>query len=265
MTQAEQRAAFTTVADGVHRISEAYVNFYLVESPDGLTLVDSGLPASWKTLDHSVRGLGHSVDDIAALVLTHAHFDHLGLAHRLHTEYGVPVWVHGGDSYIARHPYRYRHEKSRFVFALAHPGGLPVLAGMAKAGALRVRGVDELKLFPDAGNAGGIGAPGGAALPVPGSPEVVFSPGHTAGHCGLYLRDRDVLFSGDALVTLDPYTGRTGPRIVAGAATMDSRQNLDTLTQLARTRASLVLPGHGEPWTGGIEEAVAAARHEAAA
>jgi glyoxylase-like metal-dependent hydrolase (beta-lactamase superfamily II) len=275
MTQAEQRAAFTTVADGVHRISEAYVNFYLVESPDGLILVDSGLPASWKTLDHSVRGLGHSVDDVVALVLTHAHFDHLGLAHRLHTEYGVPVWVHGGDSYIARHPYRYRHEKSRFVFALAHPGGLPVLAGMTKAGALRVRGVDELTLFPDAGGAGGVavegigaaeaGAPGGAALPVPGSPEVVFSPGHTAGHCGLYLRDRDVLFSGDALVTLDPYTGRTGPRIVAGAATMDSRQNLDTLTQLAQTGASLVLPGHGEPWTGGIEEAVAAARREAAA
>ena len=92
---------------------------------------------------------------------------------------------------------------------------------------------------------------------------MVFSPGHTAGHCGLYLRDRDVLFSGDALVTLDPYSGRTGPRIVAGAATMDSRQKLDTLTQLARTGASLVLPGHGQPWTGGIEEAVAAARREA--
>jgi glyoxylase-like metal-dependent hydrolase (beta-lactamase superfamily II) len=168
MTQAEQRAAFTTVADGVHRISEAYVNFYLVESPDGLTLVDSGLPASWKTLDHSVRGLGHSVDDIAALVLTHAHFDHLGLAHRLHTEYGVPVWVHGGDSYIARHPYRYRHEKSRFVFALAHPGGLPVLASMTKAGALRVRGVDELKLFPS--NIGSTACPSGSMAATPTLP-----------------------------------------------------------------------------------------------
>ncbi|TLM72905.1 MBL fold metallo-hydrolase [Pseudarthrobacter sp. NamB4] len=259
MTQAEQRrAAFTTVADGVHRVSEAYVNFYLVESNDGLTLVDSGLPASWKTLDAALRGLGHSLDDIKALVLTHAHFDHLGLAHRLHTQFGVPVWVHAGDSFIARHPYRYRHEKSRFVFSLAHPGGLPVLARMAAAGALRVRGVDGLSMFPQkAGQTG--------SLPVPGSPEVVFSPGHTAGHCGLYLRDRGVLFSGDALVTLDPYTGRRGPRIVAGAATMDSRQNLETLTQLAQTGASLVLPGHGEPWTGGIQEAVDAARREAAA
>ena len=259
MTQATSgKASFTTLADGVHRISEAFVNFYLVESPDGLTLVDSGLPAMWKTLEESVRGLGHAVGDIKAVLLTHAHFDHLGLAHRLHTEFKVPVWVHGGDSYIARHPYRYGHEKSRLLFALAHPGGLPVLARMARAGAMRVRGVDELTLFPAE-----IGPRGTSALPVPGSPEVVYSPGHTAGHCGLYLRDRDVLFSGDALVTLDPYTGRTGPRIVAGAATMDSRQNLDTLTQLGNTGASLVLPGHGEPWTGGIEEAVAAARREA--
>lgn len=253
MTPAGGRPAFTTVADGVHRISEAFVNFYLVESPDGLTLVDSGLPATWGTLEQSLKAIGHGTGDIKAVVLTHAHFDHLGLAHRLHEEFRVPVWVHRGDSYIARHPYRYRHEKSRFVFSLTHPGGLPVLTRMAKAGAFRVRGVDGVGLFPaDTGS-----------LPVPGSPEVVFSPGHTEGHCGLYLRDRDVLFSGDALVTLDPYSGKTGPRIVAGAATMDSRQNLETLSQLADTNASLVLPGHGEPWTGGIREAVEAARLQA--
>ncbi|MCU1541118.1 MAG: hypothetical protein JWM01_2065, partial [Arthrobacter sp.] len=93
-------------------------------------------------------------------------------------------------------------------------------------------------------------------------PEVVFSPGHTSGHCALFLRGRGVLFSGDALVTLDPYTGRTGPRIVAGAATADSGQNLESLTSLERTGAGLVLPGHGDPWTRGIEEAVAIARHQ---
>lgn len=239
-------------APGVHCISQANVNFYLVADGRSLTLVDSGLPGSWQLFTGAVRNLGHELTDIKAVVLTHAHFDHLGLAHRLWRDHGVPVWVHQGDAYIARHPYRYRHEKSRLAFALAHPGGLPVLARMTLAGAFRVRGVDQVSHFP--------GQDG--SLPVPGLPEVVFSPGHTAGHCGLYLRDRDVLFSGDALVTLDPYTGKTGPRIVAGAATMDSRQNLDTLTALAQTGAGLVLPGHGEPWTGGIEDAVARARRE---
>ncbi|MCU1521773.1 MAG: Zn-dependent hydrolase, glyoxylase [Arthrobacter sp.] len=243
--------SITAVADGVHLISEAHVNFYLVESDEGVTVVDSGLPAMWGTLLDALRSLGRRLDDVQAVVLTHAHFDHLGLARRLRTDHQVPVWVHPDDAYIARHPYRYRHERSRLVFLLSHPSGLPVLAKMARAGALRVRGVEDLSFFPAEG-----------PLPVPGRPEVVFSPGHTSGHCALFLRSRGVLFSGDALVTLDPYTGRTGPRIVAGAATADSGQNLESLTALERTGAGLVLPGHGDPWTRGIEEAVAIARHQ---
>jgi glyoxylase-like metal-dependent hydrolase (beta-lactamase superfamily II) len=34
----------------------------------------------------------------------------------------------------------------------------------------------------------------------------VFSPGHTYGHCALNLPERGALISGDAIVTLDPYT-----------------------------------------------------------
>jgi glyoxylase-like metal-dependent hydrolase (beta-lactamase superfamily II) len=241
--------AVTTVAEGVHRISGAYVNFYLVEAEGGLTVIDSGLPAMWNALQDALKGLGHSLEDIRALVLTHAHFDHLGLARRLHSEHAVPVWVHPEDAFLARHPYRYSHEKSRMLFSLTHPAGIPVLARMAGAGALKVHGVEEFGYLPDSGT-----------LDVPGAPEVIFSPGHTHGHCGLFLRDRNVLFSGDALVTLDPYTRRTGPRIVAGAATANSVQNLETLSALAATGAKLVLPGHGEPWTAGIEEAVSVAR-----
>jgi glyoxylase-like metal-dependent hydrolase (beta-lactamase superfamily II) len=239
----------TTVAVGVHRFSDAFVNFYVLEGTDGLTVVDTGLPAMWNTLAAGLLSLRLSPADIKAVVLTHAHFDHLGLAHRLHTEHGIPVWVHPGDAYIARHPYRYRHEKSRLVFMMTHPSGLPALARMAKAGALRVKGLRDTTSMPDTGT-----------LPVPGAPEVIYSPGHTAGHCGLFLRDRNILFTGDALVTLDPYTGRKGPHIVAGAATANSIQNLESLTQLAATGASLVLPGHGEPWHLGIEDAVAIAR-----
>jgi glyoxylase-like metal-dependent hydrolase (beta-lactamase superfamily II) len=66
--------------------------------------------------------------------------------------------------------------------------------------------------------------------------------------------------SGDALVTLDPYTGRRGPRLVSGAATADSRQAMASLGRLADTKAQTVLTGHGEPWTDGIESAVERAR-----
>jgi glyoxylase-like metal-dependent hydrolase (beta-lactamase superfamily II) len=97
-------------------------------------------------------------------------------------------------------------------------------------------------------------------LPVPGRPAVVPTPGHTLGHCALHLADRDAVLAGDAVVMLDPYTGRTGPRLVARAATVDSARNLATLDALAATGARTVLTGHGEPWTGGAEAVVAAAR-----
>ena len=93
----------------------------------------------------------------------------------------------------------------------------------------------------------------------------MFTPGHTHGHCALHLADRDVVIAGDAIVMLDPYTGRRGPRLVARAATVDSDRNLRTLDALTATGARTVLTGHGEPWTGGVESAVAQAREAGAA
>jgi glyoxylase-like metal-dependent hydrolase (beta-lactamase superfamily II) len=75
----------------------------------------------------------------------------------------------------------------------------------------------------------------------------------------------DVLFTGDALVTRDPYTGSTGPRLTALAATTDVAQARASLDRIAATGANTLLPGHGEPWTGGAEEAARLAREAGAA
>jgi glyoxylase-like metal-dependent hydrolase (beta-lactamase superfamily II) len=236
------------VADGVHRLEHAYVNQYLVVEGGEVLLVDTGLPGAWDVLGRAIRALGMRPSDIAGAVLTHAHFDHTGCAARLQ-ERGVPVWVHAEDERLAAHPYSYAHERPRSVYPLRHPRALPILVAVARAGALRVRGIrNTQRLEP------------GATLPLPGSPRVVFSPGHTYGHCALHLPGRDVLFSGDALVTLDPYTAEDGPQVVAGAATADSALALASLDGLAATGAMTVLPGHGDPWLFGVDLAVEQAR-----
>jgi glyoxylase-like metal-dependent hydrolase (beta-lactamase superfamily II) len=125
---------------------------------------------------------------------------------------------------------------------------------MSVAGALVVRGCHGTRAIAD-----------GDVLDVPGRPVVVATPGHTDGHVALHLSERDAVVAGDALVTLDPYTARTGPRIVAGAATADSGRALASLDALEATRATWVLPGHGEPWAGGVGRAVALAREAGAA
>lgn len=244
----------TVPVPGVARLEHAGVNCYVLTGEGGATVVDAGLPRTWSGLPGALAAVGCGLEDVRALVLTHAHFDHLGFARRLSREQGIDVWVHPQDARLAAHPYRYAHENPRAVYPIRHPRGLPILTSMLVAGAARVPGVRVVRHLRT-----------GRALDVPGRPSVVACPGHTDGHVALHLPDRGVLLSGDALVTLDPYTGRTGPRIVAGAATADSALNLATLDALAATGARVVLPGHGEPWTGGAAEAVRLARVAGAA
>jgi glyoxylase-like metal-dependent hydrolase (beta-lactamase superfamily II) len=61
-----------------------------------------------------------------------------------------------------------------------------------------------------------------------------------------------VIFTGDALVTYDGITGRTGPRLAARGLTHDSTAALGSPAALAAHDTPVVLPGHGQPYTGGL-------------
>lgn len=242
------------VAPGIHRLEHAYVNCYLVEEAGAVTLVDAAFPSTWRHLLSALSEIGRSLTDVSALVLTHAHFDHVGFAVRAVKELQLPVWVHPGDHRLAAHPYSYQRERTPFLYPFKYPKSIGVISAMAAAGALTVKGVNDVRELPSSG-----------VLDVPGHPTIVFSPGHTNGHCALHFPDRDALITGDALVTLDPYKGSRGAQIIAGAATANSPQALDSLTALAETDATIVLPGHGEPWLDGIRSAVQAAKATGAA
>lgn len=237
------------VAPGIHMIQRGNVNCYLVEDDSGLTLVDAGLPGTWNELGWAIRSLDRSPEEVRALVLTHAHFDHVGMAHKLVARLGLPVYAHAEERELAAHPYRYEHERPTAIYPFKYPRAVPGMASMLACGAFAVRGVETTRLLDP-----------GTAVPVPGGPRVLLTAGHTHGHCSLHFPDRDAVISGDALVTLDPYTGRSGPRIVAGAATWDSDLALRSLDTIAATGARTVLPGHGRVWTGGAQQAVAEAR-----
>jgi glyoxylase-like metal-dependent hydrolase (beta-lactamase superfamily II) len=234
-------------AKGIHRIETAYTNFYLIEDDDQLTLVDCGTPSAWDPLHRALAQIGLDAAAINAVVLTHAHFDHIGLAERARANLGVPVYVHEADAPLTRKPLSYAHERSRVPY-LMRPKAMPILGTLLRERAFWPTPIDRVQTFSN------------GTLPVPGSPRVVFTPGHTWGHCALHLPDRDAVIAGDAIVTLNPYTGETGPRIVAGAATADSAQALYSLEALNGTGATTVLTGHGEPWREGIRKAVEQAR-----
>src|SRR3954452_4226333 len=134
-------------APGIHRIEEAATNWYLVEQDGGLTVVDSGFPRSWGTLQSVLGELGRSASEIEAVVLTHAHFDHMGFAERARKELGVPVLVHEDEVPVTTHPWRYRHERSRLPYMLRHPGFDRAFVAMAAMGALFVRGLQRATTY----------------------------------------------------------------------------------------------------------------------
>jgi glyoxylase-like metal-dependent hydrolase (beta-lactamase superfamily II) len=240
------------VARGIHRIEHAHANCYLLEDDDpveGVTIVDAAFPATWNVLPRALEAVGRSIGDVKAVVLTHAHFDHLGFARRIRDDYDVPVFGHPDDAYIAEHPYRYTHELPRSIYPLQYPAIVPVLARMIGAGALGVRGITDLRTLTP-----------GTKVNVPGQPMVIATPGHTFGHVALAMPERDVVFTGDALLTFNPYTADRGPQVVSGAATANIARAFASLTAIADTGARVLLPGHGEPWFGGAAEAVEQAR-----
>jgi len=229
------------------RVSNSYVNWYLLDDDDGVTVVDTGLPRHWGLLRKALQRLGRTLDDVRAVVLTHGHYDHVGFAERARRELGVPVYVPRGED-IHRHPLRFPSERLPLAYA-ANPGFLKIAARFTANGALWTKGVEEVTTFGD-----------DEVLPVPGRPRVLATPGHTPGHVALHLPDRDTVLTGDALVTLDPYTTLTGPRLVAKAAVANTAQNLATLDRIAETGATHLQPGHGDPWHGPAEKAVEIAR-----
>jgi glyoxylase-like metal-dependent hydrolase (beta-lactamase superfamily II) len=243
------------VASGIHRIEDAHTNWYLVEDDGRLLVVDAGVPRSWDSLHEALGQLGRAPGDVEAVVLTHAHFDHVGFAEKARTELNVPVYVHENDVPMTRHPWRYDFTRPRSFYFATQVKALPIMAGFLRTRAFWPRPLKEVVRY----------RAHGGRLPVPGAPRVVYCPGHTLGHCALHFAERDALITGDAIVMLDPYTARRGPRLVARAAVADVERNLASLDALAATGATTVLTGHGEPWTGGIEAAVAQARSNGSA
>jgi glyoxylase-like metal-dependent hydrolase (beta-lactamase superfamily II) len=234
------------VTDTVYLAQGEAVNWTLVVDGTGVMLIDAGYPGDREDVLSSLRELGYGPGDVRAVLLTHAHIDHLGSAIWLANEYGTDVYCHAEEVGHAKREYLEQASVFDVALRIWRPRwaawGLHVL----RSGGLIRDGIPSTRPLT---------AEVAAALP--GHPTAVFTPGHTSGHCS-YLVD-GVLVSGDALITGHPLLRRGGPQLLPAVFSHSQQSSLGSLDALALLDTEVLLPGHGDVWRGPIREATSRA------
>jgi glyoxylase-like metal-dependent hydrolase (beta-lactamase superfamily II) len=225
----------------LHRIGNDIVAAYLIDTPEGVTIIDAGLAGHWRDLLAELTTMGRTLDDVKGLILTHGDSDHLGFAERLRRDHGVPVYVHPGDADRAKGGAKPATAKQSMRLG----GLLSFVAYSLRKGGMRTTYLTEV-----------VEAHDGETLDLPGAPQVIGLPGHSAGSIAIYVPIADAVFVGDGLTTRHVLTGAQGPQ--PAPFTDEPDQAISSLRKLVPTGARWVLPGHGTPFDGGVEAAVVA-------
>jgi glyoxylase-like metal-dependent hydrolase (beta-lactamase superfamily II) len=235
------------VAPGIHRLGNELVNFYVVEDGSRLALVDAGLPGFRGQLEEFLAGRSRTLGDIEAVLLTHAHGDHVGVA-EIVRQAGAAVHVHEADAEMARTAKPQSRERGMRPY-FRYGATWRLLASGMRLGAARTPKIASVSTFAE-----------GDELDVPGHPRIVHAPGHSNGHVVFHFPDRGALLAGDVIVTYNPLNGRLGPQIMPAAFNVSSAQAIASLERIESLEAGVLVVGHGDPWTGGVAEAIARAR-----
>ena len=240
----QQNRKAAAVAPGIYHFDTGPFNWYIIEEEGRLTLVDAGFPGHYSVFVKGIQSLGFEMKDLEAIILTHAHADHIGFAEKLRKQTNVPVFIHKEDERMASTPLQLPW------FGLLSNAWRPYVATMLGTaivnGVFSLPRIHKLRTFSDC-----------ETLNVPGQPLVIHTPGHTDGEVVFYLPKRKVLFSGDTLVTRNLMTGKLGnPQITHPLLNNDFKQAHRSLGLLNEIGKVTMLPGHGKPWFGEIQEAV---------
>ncbi|MGW4774520.1 MBL fold metallo-hydrolase [Nocardia sp. NPDC004278] len=192
------------VSDSVHMVSGTNVNWALVSDGSGVTVIDAGYPADTAAVLESVRQIGHKVGDIAAVLLTHAHLDHIGAIPTLVEQANVAVYTGEQEVPHAKREYLQQITAPQMLRQLTTQRGARWVMQTARAvvGHIGMRVPTARAADPT------------VLAALPGGFVAISTPGHTDGHTAYFMPSEGVLFSGDALVTGHPLLPGTGPQLL---------------------------------------------------
>ena len=239
----------TQVNDTVHLVTGTNVNWALVTDGEAVTLVDAGYPNDATALRASLEQIGRRPEDVRAILLTHAHLDHLGGIPAFRSRHPVPVLTGEEEARHARREYLEQISPLQMLRQCRSRPGRRWVAQTLRA------------VMPHASiSLSDVTAvPADVALDVPGNLVPIATPGHTSGHTAWLMPSAGIVFTGDALISAHPLSRLTGPQLIPSVFNEDDAAMVLSLERIADLPADIVVPGHGPLLHGALPALVAEA------
>lgn len=249
--------AVTEVAHDVWFARGRDVNWTLLVDGTDVTVVDAGYPGYVEAVRESLDAIGRSWNDVTAVLVTHAHVDHIGALPALLRERPAPVYAAAAElPALHGEP----HESAGVGDVVRHLTGHGVLPwavriSLAGGGAAvtvpSATAFEAVRTWDD-------------TLDVPGHPVPVATPGHTSGHTAYLLPEVGAVATGDTLCTGHALSRDEGPQLLAPWFDHDRAGVIASLAVLADLDADILLPGHGPLLGASMAEAAEIARERVA-
>jgi glyoxylase-like metal-dependent hydrolase (beta-lactamase superfamily II) len=228
------------VATGVWGMKHIFVNFYMIQSTENTDwiLVDAGLKWSASRIKKMADYLFGENAKPKAIILTHAHFDHVGSLTQLAEEWDVPVYAHYMEI-----PY--------LTGKASYPPPDPSVGG----GMMAYMSFTYPRTPINIWNRVNV-LPTDGTIPVMPEWKFIHTPGHAPGHVSLFRDSDKVLIAGDAFVTTNQQSVisvATQKKVVTGPPqyfTYDWKASENSVMDLAALQPKVAATGHGKPMRG---------------
>ncbi|HBI47361.1 MAG TPA: hypothetical protein DDX93_01350 [Smithella sp.] len=215
-----------------------HVNAYLIACGKALALFDTGLnmPGSYETLEKDMTSAGFSINDIKHIYLTHVHTDHCSMAGLLQKESGAKVHL----SATAFEEYQHFRKTDPAVQQLrkfyARQG---MSSGLID---LVIEEYEDIRGIISEFNADNFLQNNEACEFGDWKFEVIFTPGHAAGHVCFFFRKEGFLLAGDHIL---PYIAPILSPDIFDDNFRPLATYLDSLNVIEKLQVATVYPGHG--------------------
>jgi glyoxylase-like metal-dependent hydrolase (beta-lactamase superfamily II) len=221
------------IIDGIYWAEGLLVGrVYVIQSADGLTVIDATIPNSVKRIEKQLASIGRLLTDVKRILITHAHPDHIGSLAALQRASNAQVYVHPNDAGAVQGG----------VIPTPKPDGLTGIAKLMASnmpptkmeGATVNREIREGDVLDEV---------------LPGL-TVLETFGHSPGHVSFWYPEKRLLFCGDVVMHL------LGMRLPIAGVTVNMAQAKQSIQRIAAMDTDIVCFGHGDPIIGGAAAAL---------